>query len=114
MANDQLQEIEQEIKESQQVVDLANSFDRLTSNRDFRKIILEGYFKDEAIRLVHLKADPAMQTAVHQANIIKDIDAIGSLSGYFRTLVQKGNLAKKSIASAEEARDELVNEGGNL
>lgn len=109
MNNTQLiQTLDRNIKEAKKVVELSEALTRLASNRDFRKVIEEGYFEKEAIRLVHLKADPNMQTGEYQAKIVKDIDAIGSLSQFFVTIKQMANVASRSVEADEETRAELL------
>ena len=109
MNNTQLvQDLDRSIKEAKKIVDLSEALTRLGSNRDFRKVIEEGYFEKEAVRLVHLKADPNMQTAEYQAKIVKDIDAIGSLSQFFVTIKQMANIASRALVADEETRSELL------
>ena len=105
-----IQDIELNIKQAKVLVDTGNALERLRNNRDFKEIINKGYFEQEAIRLVHLKGDPSMQTAEYQDSIIKQMDAIGALNQYFNTVFHRASLAEKAIASDEEARDELLAE----
>lgn len=106
-----IQAIDANINEAKKIADVGESLERLRLNRDFKKVIMEGYFEKEAIRLVHLKADPNMQTPDHQKSIIAQMDAIGSLNQYFHAVYQQANIARKAIVSDEEARDELLAEG---
>jgi len=108
--SDQVREIELNIKEAKKLVDLGEAVERLKSNRDFRKLVLDGYLKDEAVRLVHLKADPNFQTPQMQASITKDIDAIGSLSAYFTTVAFNARQAESAIKSSEEELEEIAQE----
>ena len=57
MSNEAINAIERDIKEARKHVELGDSLERLLNNRDFKKVIVEGYFEKEAARLVHLKAD---------------------------------------------------------
>ena len=109
---DTVQQIELNIKESRKVADLGDALARLKTNRDFKKVILEGFFEQEAIRLVHLKADTNMQSAESQKAILTQLDAVGALAQYFRTLEFRASLANKSIQFDEQTRDELLLEGG--
>lgn len=104
-----IQELDRSIAENNKLVELAKSLERLENNRDFRRIIGEGYFNQEAVRLVHLKADQAMQSPASQAAILRDIDAIGTLAGYFRSVRIQAGMAAASIDAAEEQRIELLN-----
>lgn len=108
MTQDTIQEIEQNIRECKEIVELNVMLERLKANRDFKKLILEGYFRDEAVRLVHLKADPAMQTPQRQAAITLQIDAIGAVSSYLHTVAYNAQLATKGIEAGELARDEIL------
>lgn len=111
MTTDVIQEIESNIKEAQKIVEMGNALNRLKHNQDFKKVIMEGFFKQEAIRLVHLRSDTAMQSQAMQDSINKQIDAIGSLSQYFQVIQHQASLAVKAIAADEEARDEILAEG---
>lgn len=111
MSDIELQQIELSIKQSRKIADLGDSLERLMLNRDFKKVILDGYFEQEAIRLVHLKADSNMQSIELQKSILLQIDAIGSLSAYFSTLRTRAAMAVNAISSDEETRDELLAEG---
>lgn len=110
MSNDTIQEIELNISHARKIVDVGDSFERLRNNRDFKKVIQEGYFEQEAIRLVHLKSDQNFQTPERQQSIVSQIDAIGALNQYFQTVFHKSALARKAIESDEETRDEILAE----
>jgi hypothetical protein len=108
-----IQDIELNIKQAQLLVDTGNALERLRNNQDFKKIISQGYFEQEAIRLVHLKSDQNMQTPALQASIVAQMDAIGALNQYFQTVFHRAALAEKAIAADEETRDELLAEDLN-
>jgi hypothetical protein len=106
----QVQAIEANIKAARKLVELGNALERLKSNKDFRTIVMEGYFEKEAIRLVQAKANPSLQSAEMQRSILTQIDAIGNLNMYFTTLVQQAALATKSIEQDEAAVEEIRGE----
>ena len=56
MSNTQIQGIERNITKSVAAIERGIALERLRVNKDFKSIVLDGYFKDEAVRLVHLKA----------------------------------------------------------
>jgi hypothetical protein len=95
------QQIEADIANARKFVDLRDALNKLEANRDFKKVIKEALFRDEAVRLVHLKADPAFQTPERQESINKQIDAIGYLSSFFRTIDFNAAQALSSIAQSE-------------
>lgn len=104
-------EIEVSMAGAKKVVAMGDALGRLMKNPDFKLLILDGYLKDEAVRLVHAKANPACQRADIQAAIVKDIDAIGSLDQYFRTVDIAADQAATSIEEAENALTEIAGEG---
>lgn len=106
----QVQAIEANIKAARTLVELGNALERLKSNKDFRTIVMEGYFEKEAIRLVQAKANPSLQSAEMQRSILTQIDAIGNLNMYFTTIVQQAALAAKSIEQDEAAVEEIRGE----
>lgn len=110
MTFNELDVIERNISEAKKLVDLADSLERLRENRDFKKVVLEGYFEKEAIRLVLLKADPNFQTPERQDSIWSQIDAIGNLHQYFQTIYQQAAIARKSIEADEAIREEILAE----
>ncbi len=109
--NQFLAQLEQQIKDAQASLELGKALARLRDNPDFKKLVVKGYLENEAVRLVHLKADPNMQSVQEQAGIDRDINAIGSLSQYFRAVEMMGSRAESSIAEAEAAREEIQQEG---
>ena len=111
MSNDAIQEIELSIKEAQKIVDLGAAVQRLASNRDFKKVVMEMYFEKEAVRLVHLKANPAMQDKERQEAIVKEMDAIGSFYQFLRTLEIQAEMAHRAIDDSESLREEILAEG---
>lgn len=111
MSAQDIHAIELNIKEAKKMVDLGKSVERLRSNRDFKKVIEEGFLKEEAIRLVHLKSSPAMQRPEYQAAIDSDIKAIGSFAQFMDNVVMKADHASKAIEEDELALDELRAEG---
>lgn len=103
----QLAQVNRDIAEGKRLTELSDVLKRLESNRDFKRIVTELYFKDEAVRLVHLKSDVAMQNEKNQANILRDIDAIGSFAGFLQNIHVQAGRARMSLKDDEETRDEL-------
>lgn len=110
MSTETILAIEENIKQARKFVEAGEALERLKSNRDFKKVVLEGYFEKEAIRLVHLKSDQSFQSPEMQASILAQIDAIGAVSQYFSTVLHKASIARKAIASDEETREEILEE----
>ena len=110
MSTEQIEALEITIEQAKRMVDLMKAVQNLRKNADFIKVIENGYFKEEASRLVLFKADPAMVAQVNQDYISKCIDAIGFLSQYLDAKLQMGTQAERDIVGAQEAREEILQE----
>lgn len=105
MDNQQVQQLEASIERNKADIAQLDALEHLFSNKYFQELILNGYLKEEAVRLVMLKADPNQQKPEHQAAIIRDIDAIGSLQAFLKTVKFKGDIARRSL---DDDRDTLA------
>jgi len=111
MSQSQIEEIELNIEQAKTLVEQGRALERLYNNRDFQEIIGKGYLEREAVRLVHLKSDPSMQSEEMQREVVKSIDGIGCLTHFFRSLSHQAMLAEKAIEEDERTREELMEEG---
>lgn len=107
---EQIEQIELSIEQAKGMVDNMKSLRNLTNNPDFKNIILDGYFRDEASRVVLLKADPSMQKEFDQAYLTNSIIAIGYLRQYLSSIMQMGQQAERDIFNAEKTREEILAE----
>lgn len=106
-----LKELDYRIKEGKKTIEMGAALERLLNNRDFKKVFVEGYFREEAIRLVSIKADVACQSEASQASILKQIDAIGCVQDYLRLIQIQTSQAEKEVADSEQTREEILAEG---
>lgn len=113
MSSNEIRQVEQNLSQAKKLVAIGEALQRLYSNRDFKKVIIEGFFEQEAIRLVHLKSDPAMSSNQHQENILKQMDAIGNLNQYFMTITKLASIASKTVDEDENTLAELLMENGD-
>lgn len=113
MSSFELERIDASIASHKETLAKGKALDRLFNNADFKKIILELYLEKEAIRLVHLRAAPGMQSPESQSSLLLQIDAIGQLAEFFRTQQFLVAQAEKAIEVEEELRDEIIAEGLN-
>lgn len=110
MSLSHIEQLDAAIRSNKKNVERGKAMARLLSNKDFKEVILVGYFEQEAIRLVHLRSDPNMQTAEKQESIIKQMDAIAALSEYLRVQEHLCEQAAKQLEADEEFRAELAQE----
>lgn len=111
MSSTELQQLERNIKQAQQIVDLGDALERLKSNRDFKKVVIDGYFEQEAIRLVHLMSDSNMQSPESQQAIHKQMIGVGTFRDFLQTLEVRAQMAGRAVMADEQTRDELLAEG---
>ena len=103
-----IQELEANIEQAKESIDLGLALERLFSNRDFKRVVLNRYFKEEAVRLVHLKGAPESQTSEAQKSIVNKIDAIGNFANYLKDVTNQAELADKTVTLDEQTRDEIT------
>jgi len=107
---EQIEQIDISIEQAQDAVSMQKALDELSRNRNFKKVIQEGFFKTEAQRAVLLKSDPSMQSDDDQKSIDNIILAIGQLRQYFIKVNHLGRMATQAITDNEEEKDMLLNE----
>lgn len=103
----QEQQVELSIKQAEDIKSLGAALNRLSNNRDFKRIIHNEYFKEEASRLVLLLADPQCQDEAAQKEIHKQINAIGSFRGFLAKVQQQGAMADEAIREGNEVLEEI-------
>jgi hypothetical protein len=106
--NDQVQQIELSIEEARKIVKRRDMAQKLASNREFRKLILEFYFVDEAARLVGLLSEE--ETKANREDIQDMMKGIAYLRLFLRQTIQMGNIAAAELADLNEALDEINEE----
>lgn len=110
MSTAQLQEIEANIARNKEIIAKGASLERLKANPDFKKIVSEGFLKENAVRLVHLKGDKNMIDPHKQAAIQAEIDAIGHFASYLNGVSRFASLAADSLSADEQTREEIAAE----
>lgn len=94
-----IQEIEVTVTELKEKVALADALDQLHRSPAFKKVILNGYFKDKAQDLVKLVALPQSE---QQKDLIQNsMMGISALQNHFRAVYADGDRAKQDLAEFE-------------
>lgn len=107
MNNKYIQELDASIASAKETIELGTALERLFSNKDFKKVVLNGYFKDEAVRLVHLRGEPTNQSFEALASLDNKIMAISSFSIYLKNIQKEAELADKTVNLDEQTRNEI-------
>lgn len=109
-ADQELAQVELSIEQAENNIQRKEALQRLYDNKDFRQLIIDGYFRDEASRLVLLKADSTVQDDKEQEQIRKMIDSIGYLRQYFNVIHQFGSMAESALEQHKMTRQEILSE----
>ena len=73
-------------------VQMWEALDRLQNNDDFKKVILQGYFKDKAVDGVSLLAQDYVVENNLRTRVMESLIAISQLEDYFMTIEALGNI----------------------
>lgn len=76
---------------------------RLHENRDFQKVILQGYFNAKAVDGVSLLATDYIKQNGLRAEVMEQLIAISQLQDYFNTII---NLGPSTIEELEADEDD--------
>lgn len=108
----QLENINVTETQAKEMIEIREALVRLHNNADFKKIILEQYFKKEPERIAiltgRLSHDEKAIGRLHN-----DLKAIGALQQFFTTIHQGANAALKTLEDTEQARIDLEQEAKN-
>lgn len=109
LENPQIEMLELGIEDAKNMVKMGEAAKKLTKNGDFKKVIMNGYFVDEAARLALLSSDPNIPENVREF-IMRDLNGPGALKRYLQTLTRMGDQAAIEIDEAYETMGELRDE----
>lgn len=87
--------------ENQYWVDMWESLERLQKNKDFKRLILNGYFKDKAINGVSLLAQDAVIQNGMRSQVMEDLIAVSKLQDFFITVENLGTVPPESDEDSE-------------
>jgi len=101
------QQIEISIDQAKQIIERKEQMERLLQNPDFKAVFSEGYFRDEAARLVSLLADQEMSAPEKQTELIKDMQGISAMQLYILNVRRLGAQMEQALRAHEEALEEI-------
>jgi hypothetical protein len=102
---DYVNQLEDQIADNRELVAKRDIAIKLAGNREFNKLIIEGFLKEDCARYAQLSADPSM-SAESRADSLGLAQAAGHLKRYLSVTVQMGNRAEAEILKLEEAIQE--------
>ena len=93
--------VELEMIEVSHQAEMLDALERLESNRDFQKVVLDGYIKDKAADSVSLLAHPHIKQQGARPDVMEDLVACSNLQYYFYMIKQLGAGAKADLMDSE-------------
>lgn len=106
----ELQRVEASITEAEEYLEFSKHEDILTKNESFKKVIMEGYFKDEAARLAGMLADPSMADDINQRELNSALKGIGHLRQYLMNIRRTHNSIIAGLQDSKDLADEMREE----
>jgi hypothetical protein len=91
-----IQDLEQGIKDAEHLLERRQMALKLYDNREFRVLFVDGYFKDEAARLVQNSTEPKYD-AQQRADSLAMAQATGHARRYLSMAVQMGAVAEREL-----------------
>lgn len=100
-----LDQIDESIKSAQARVDKAERAKALYDNALFKELVVEGYFRDEAVRTVSLYGSGSI---VEREGLERDMHAIGAFRKFLANIVEDGKRAHSDLEVARNQRDAVI------
>ena len=105
---EELNQLDASMAEAKHFIEIKKSVEKLFRNREFKKVILEYYFKEEAARLVMAKSSNLNEEQKKLIDCM--IYGIGALSNFFDSVHQRGVQAEQALGDDEDARTAILQE----
>tara|TARA_B100000749_G_C18288521_1_gene407427 strand:- start:93 stop:425 length:333 start_codon:yes stop_codon:yes gene_type:complete len=103
-----LEQVEIQIEMADKLRKMRDNCVKLTASEPFKDIITEGYFKEEAARLVMAKSSALNP---EQMKLIDNmIFGVGALANYIESVMRRGAEMDQAIGEHEETREEILAE----
>lgn len=106
MSQAEVQELEISIEEARKYVQRGKEALALSDIPEFKRLVLEGYFVEEASRLALLFSDPQLSDEQREY-VHRDLIGVGAFKRYLSTIVQQGRIASNEIDSMQDTLEEI-------
>ena len=103
-----IEEVEIQIEMAKRIQSLRDNCITLMQSKEFKDVIEEGYFKEEAARLVMAKSSFMDET---QKQLIDNmIYGIGAFKNWLESNMRRGDEMDQALAGHKKTREELLKE----
>ena len=103
-----IEEVEIQIDMAQRIRALRDNCAKLMNSKEFKDVIEEGYFKEEAARLVMAKS--SFMNDDQKQLIDNMIYGVGALKNWLESVMRRGDEMDQAIEGHEKTREELLQE----
>lgn len=104
----ELEQVDIQIEAAQRIRTMRDSCVKLMANKHFKDVIDEGYFKEEAARLVMAKSSNLSEP---QMKLIDNMQyGVGALANFLEAVMRRGAEMDQAIGEHEETREEILAE----
>ena len=104
----ELAEIDGRIEELKEKIELGKALEELHEDERFKKVVLEGYFDEEAKRLFGLLTTPTSLKRDQLENVMDKLSAIRNFKGYFKEILLQAGMAPSQIEEEEAYRQQVT------
>lgn len=104
----QLDALDNEMAVAKEAVAKLELLQELENNKAFTELVSEGYFKDEAVRLVWSLSQLELQDPKLQEDLNKQIQAIGQFRQHLSRIHAHGMRAKDFLNNSGNIRQEIL------
>ncbi len=103
-----LEEVEIQIDVAKKIRALRDSCVKLMDNKNFKDVVEEAYFKEEAARLVMAKSAPLDEATMKRVDNM--IVGIGAFQGFLNECIRRGRDMDVAMGEFEQTREEILAE----
>jgi hypothetical protein len=111
MSQSEIEELELSIEHAKEIVERGKMAEKLSTIPEFKKLVLDGYFVNEAARLALLYSDSNLSNEGREA-VARELNGPGAFKRYLSTMVQMGHIAQRELREHMETLDEVREEEG--
>lgn len=112
MSEVSVENLENQLKAESSLIELRDMAIKLSGNREFKKLILEGFCGTECARYAQESGDPMLDER-QRADAMAMAQAAGHLKRFLSITVVRGNMAADNVQGLNEALDEARAEQGD-
>jgi hypothetical protein len=105
----ELEQVDIQIDTARRLRALRDNCVKLMDSKYYKDVIEEGYFKEEAARLVMAKSS---NLTTEQLRLIDNMQyGIGALANFLESVMRRGSEMDTAIGEHEQTREEILAEG---